>query len=46
MVLALFLSGYLGARITGSWDNEIGEEEYKDRLRNIHSGVYLHPGGN
>jgi polyferredoxin len=45
-VLALFVSGYVGARAMGVWENEISDEEYVERLQNIRSGWYGHPGGN
>ena len=43
-VLGLFFVGYLGARATGAWANEISDREYVDRLQNIHSPQYGHPG--
>ena len=43
-VLGLFVVGYLGARATGAWANEISDQEYVERLRNIHSPQYGHPG--
>lgn len=46
MVVALFLSGYLGARAMGGWENQIGDQEYVERLQHIRSGDYTHPGGN
>jgi ferredoxin len=46
MVLVLFLSGYIGARAMGLWENQIEDQEYVERLQNIRSGAYLHPGGN
>lgn len=44
VVVGLFLAGYLGARGTGSWSNEIGDQEYVERIQEIHSGAYAHPG--
>jgi polyferredoxin len=43
-VLALFLAGYLGARTLGAWDNGIGDVEYVQRIQDIHSPEYGHPG--
>jgi polyferredoxin len=43
-VLGLFFAGYLGARATGAWANEIPDVEYVERLQNIHSPQYGHPG--
>jgi polyferredoxin len=43
-VLGLFLVGYLGARVVGVWENGIPDLEYVDRLRNLDSPVYGHPG--
>ena len=43
-VLGLFFAGYLGARATGAWANEISDVEYVERLQNIHSPQYGHPG--
>ena len=43
-VVGLFLAGYLGGRATGNWSNEIGDREYVERIQNIHSGDYSHPG--
>lgn len=45
-VMGLFLAAYLGARVSGAWTNQITDREYVERLRNIHSGAYAHPGGN
>lgn len=43
-LLGIFLVGYLGARTTGIWSNAISDEEYVDRLPEIHSPAYGHPG--
>lgn len=45
-VLGLFLAAYLGAQASGAWMNQITDREYVERLRDIHSGAYVHPGGN
>lgn len=44
MVVGLFLAGYVGARVTGNWANQIPDTEYVDRIQRIDSGVYAHPG--
>jgi polyferredoxin len=43
-VLGLFFVGYLGARATGFWSNGIPDQEYVDRIQNLDSPVYGHPG--
>lgn len=43
-VVVLFLAGYVGARATGNWENAIPESEYVERIQNINSGIYAHPG--
>jgi hypothetical protein len=43
-VVGLFLAGYVGARATGSWENAIPEAEYVERIQNIRSSEYGHPG--
>ena len=43
-VVGLFLAGYLGGRVTGKWSNEIEDREYVERIREIRSGEYSHPG--
>ena len=43
-VLALFLAGYAGARATGLWENAITDQEYVERIQDIHSPAYGHPG--
>jgi polyferredoxin len=43
-LLGIFLAGYLGARATGSWHNQISDQEYVDRISEIHSPAYGHPG--
>jgi ferredoxin len=45
-VAILFAAGYLGARVMGVWENGIPDQEYVERLQNIRSGAYTHPGGN
>jgi ferredoxin len=45
-VAVLFVSGYLGARVMGVWENGIQDQEYVERLQSIRSGAYAHPGGN
>jgi polyferredoxin len=43
-VLALFLAGYVGARAAGSWNNTLGDGEYVQRIQDMDSGEYGHPG--
>ncbi|HBL26071.1 MAG TPA: 4Fe-4S binding protein [Acidobacteria bacterium] len=43
-VLALFLAGYLGARVFGLWENRIGDAEYVEHLRQDAVQPYGHPG--
>ena len=43
-VLGLFLAGYVGARATGIWENAITDAEYVERIQNIRSNEYGHPG--
>jgi len=43
-VVGLFLAGYLGGRVTGNWSNGIQDREYVDRLQEMDSGAYSHPG--
>jgi polyferredoxin len=43
-VMLLFLAGYIGARATGNWDNEITDREYVERIRDMRDPEYAHPG--
>jgi ferredoxin len=43
-VLLLFLGGYAGARVAGLWQNQIPDAEYVQRIQDIHSEAYGHPG--
>lgn len=43
-LMAIFLAGYVGARATGSWHNRISDQEYVERIPQIHSPEYGHPG--
>jgi polyferredoxin len=43
-VVALFLGGYVGARATGVWHNGISDAEYVERIQDVHSAEYGHPG--
>ncbi len=43
-VAGLFLAGYVGARAAGIWDNDIPESEYVERIQDIRSSQYGHPG--
>lgn len=38
------MAGYTGTRAAGLWHNEIEDAEYVERIRNIDSGEYGHPG--
>ena len=43
-VVLLFLLGTVVARVTGHWQNDIGEQEYVQRFQQIDSPEYGHPG--
>jgi ferredoxin len=43
-LLLIFLAGYLGARAAGSWQNELPDREYVERVREMDSPLYGHPG--
>lgn len=43
-VVGIFLAGWLGARATGIWANQITDQEYVERIRELDSPVYGHPG--
>lgn len=43
-VIGLFMVGYVGARVMGSWANGVPDAEYIERIQNIDSGAYSHPG--
>jgi polyferredoxin len=43
-VVLVFTLAYLGARVSGHWQNEIGDEEYVRRVQQIHDPGYGHPG--
>ncbi len=44
MVLILFLAGYAGSRLTGTWQNRISGAEYVYRVGELESSTYGHPG--
>jgi hypothetical protein len=44
VLLGLFMTGYLGARTSGIWFNGISDEEYVERIQEIDSPAYGHPG--
>lgn len=44
VVLGLFLAGYVGARVAGAWENGIDDAEYVQRIHDIRSPAYGHPG--
>jgi len=43
-VVGIVLAGYLGARATGFWANEISDQEYVERIQELDSPAYGHPG--
>ena len=43
-LIGIFLVGYLGARTTGIWSNEISDQEYVERIPDLHTPAYGHPG--
>lgn len=43
-VVGLFLAAYVGARAAGIWDNAIPDAEYVERIQDIESSQYGHPG--
>ncbi|MCJ7627573.1 MAG: 4Fe-4S dicluster domain-containing protein, partial [Longimicrobiales bacterium] len=43
-VMGIFLAGYLGALIAGAWSNGISDQEYVERVQEIDSPAYGHPG--
>jgi ferredoxin len=43
-LLLIFMAGYLGARAAGSWQNDIPDREYVERVQEMDSPVYGHPG--
>jgi polyferredoxin len=43
-LMVIFLGGYVGARASGAWHNQISDQEYVDRVPEIHSPEYGHPG--
>jgi polyferredoxin len=43
-VTGLFLAGYVGARATGIWQNGLNDAEYVQRVQEMNSPVYGHPG--
>ena len=45
VVLILFVGGYSGARLAGLWQSGISDAEYSERIRNLDSPEYGHPGG-
>ena len=44
VVVGLFLVGYVGARVGRSWSNEISDMEYVERIQELNTGAYAHPG--
>ncbi|MBW7932686.1 MAG: 4Fe-4S binding protein [Gemmatimonadaceae bacterium] len=43
-VMVLFFASYVGARATGTWHSKVSDQEYVERIQNINSGEYGHPG--
>lgn len=43
-VVALVLVGYVGARAAGAWENGMSDAEYVQRIRDVRSPAYGHPG--
>jgi hypothetical protein len=43
-VVGIFLVAVLGARAAGAWENAIGDREYVQRIQEIDSPAYGHPG--
>ncbi len=43
-LMAVFFSGYLGARTAGIWTSQISDQEYVERIQEIDSPAYGHPG--
>lgn len=41
-VVGLFLAGYVGARATGNWHNDIPDAEYVQHIQNINGPQYTH----
>jgi ferredoxin len=44
LLVAIFVVGYAGARATGSWANDISDREYMERIPELNSPEYGHPG--
>ncbi len=42
-VVALFLTGYVGARAAGAWQNGMSDAEYVQRIHDVRSAAYGHP---
>ena len=43
-IVLLFVAGYTSARVAGLWRNGISDPEYVQRVQNIDTGNYGHPG--
>lgn len=43
-IVALFLTGYAGARAAGIWQNGMSDTQYVEHIRAIDSAAYGHPG--
>ncbi len=45
LIVGLFAGGWAVAELTGTWRNGISDREYVERVREIDSPLYMHPGG-
>lgn len=45
-IVLLFLLGTVTARLTGTWHNDIQDQEYVQRFQEMHRPEYAHPGAN
>jgi hypothetical protein len=45
LAVGLYLAVIVGFKATGHWHTAITEEEYHQRLQEIHSPLYTHVGG-
>jgi ferredoxin len=45
LAVGLYLTVIVGFKVTGHWHTSVSEEEYHQRLQEIHSPLYTHVGG-
>ena len=45
LIVGMFLGGWAVAELAGAWRNGIPDREYVERVREIDSPLYMHPGG-